>query len=251
LENDMMNRPIRYALSTAGMLSLALAASGPANAAFFAAICDSISCGGGAGHAAIVQDNTAGDSLPALGAINMSASIDGYAINVNTSQSKPAVGSATAPQMDITFSVNGFSSTSPPGTLFLFASDTDFLSSGALFTALDGNSSGGSGTVTGLVWGGTSNTALLFSGANLIGTTGALSTPSFHATATDPFNPAVSPFSLTLGVEVTRTTAGLTTGDFNVSAVPEPSTWAMMVLGFAGIGFMAYRRKAKTGFRLA
>jgi PEP-CTERM motif len=29
----------------------------------------------------------------------------------------------------------------------------------------------------------------------------------------------------------------------NVSAVPEPSTWAMMILGFAGIGFMAYRRK--------
>jgi hypothetical protein len=28
-----------------------------------------------------------------------------------------------------------------------------------------------------------------------------------------------------------------------VSAVPEPSTWAMMLLGFAGIGFMTYRRK--------
>lgn len=28
-----------------------------------------------------------------------------------------------------------------------------------------------------------------------------------------------------------------------VSAVPEPSTWAMMVLGFAGVGFMAYRRR--------
>jgi hypothetical protein len=27
------------------------------------------------------------------------------------------------------------------------------------------------------------------------------------------------------------------------TAVPEPSTWAMMILGFAGIGFMAYRRK--------
>ena len=25
--------------------------------------------------------------------------------------------------------------------------------------------------------------------------------------------------------------------------VPEPSTWAMMILGFAGVGFMAYRRK--------
>lgn len=27
-----------------------------------------------------------------------------------------------------------------------------------------------------------------------------------------------------------------------VSAVPEPSTWAMMMLGFAGLGFLAYRR---------
>jgi PEP-CTERM motif len=26
-------------------------------------------------------------------------------------------------------------------------------------------------------------------------------------------------------------------------AVPEPSTWAMMILGFCGLGFMAYRRK--------
>jgi hypothetical protein len=32
----------------------------------------------------------------------------------------------------------------------------------------------------------------------------------------------------------------------NVSAVPEPSTWAMMILGFAGVGFMAYRRRNKS-----
>jgi hypothetical protein len=30
-----------------------------------------------------------------------------------------------------------------------------------------------------------------------------------------------------------------------VSSVPEPSTWAMMLLGFVGVGFMAYRRKSK------
>jgi hypothetical protein len=35
------------------------------------------------------------------------------------------------------------------------------------------------------------------------------------------------------------------------SAVPEPSTWAMMILGFAGIGFMAYRRKAKPALMAA
>jgi outer membrane lipase/esterase len=35
-------------------------------------------------------------------------------------------------------------------------------------------------------------------------------------------------------------------------AVPEPSTWAMMILGFAGIGFMAYRRKQNgLAFRVA
>ncbi|OKO75149.1 PEP-CTERM sorting domain-containing protein [Bradyrhizobium sp. AS23.2] len=29
------------------------------------------------------------------------------------------------------------------------------------------------------------------------------------------------------------------------AAVPEPSTWAMLVLGFAGVGFLAYRRKGQ------
>jgi PEP-CTERM motif len=41
-------------------------------------------------------------------------------------------------------------------------------------------------------------------------------------------------------------TTGLTT------AVPEPSTWAMIILGFCGVGFMAYRRKSRgPAFRLA
>lgn len=29
-----------------------------------------------------------------------------------------------------------------------------------------------------------------------------------------------------------------------VTAVPEPTTWAMMILGFAGVGFLAYRRRS-------
>jgi hypothetical protein len=39
----------------------------------------------------------------------------------------------------------------------------------------------------------------------------------------------------------------------NVGAVPEASTWAMMLLGFAGVGFMAYRRRqnGNTALRLA
>lgn len=33
--------------------------------------------------------------------------------------------------------------------------------------------------------------------------------------------------------------------DVSVAAVPEPATWAMMILGFTGVGFMACRRKSK------
>jgi hypothetical protein len=35
--------------------------------------------------------------------------------------------------------------------------------------------------------------------------------------------------------------------EFSASAVPEASTWAMMLAGFAGLGFVGYRRnKAAT-----
>jgi outer membrane lipase/esterase len=32
---------------------------------------------------------------------------------------------------------------------------------------------------------------------------------------------------------------------FVAEAVPEPSTWVMLILGFAGIGFMAYPSEVK------
>jgi hypothetical protein len=47
----------------------------------------------------------------------------------------------------------------------------------------------------------------------------------------------------------------LSVGDLSISetvtAVPEPATWAMMILGFLGVGFMAYRRKGNVSLRLA
>lgn len=35
------------------------------------------------------------------------------------------------------------------------------------------------------------------------------------------------------------------------SGVPEPATWAMMILGFAGLGFMAYRRNSRSAVMAA
>lgn len=40
-------------------------------------------------------------------------------------------------------------------------------------------------------------------------------------------------------------TPGVFTAVNLTAAVPEPSTWAMLLLGFAGVGFMAYCRKSK------
>jgi hypothetical protein len=46
-------------------------------------------------------------------------------------------------------------------------------------------------------------------------------------------------------------TAGLTGNVGGIAGdVPEPSTWAMLILGFAGVGFMAYRRKGQGALRL-
>jgi len=48
-----------------------------------------------------------------------------------------------------------------------------------------------------------------------------------------------------------NTSVALTGTIESVAAVPEPSTWAMMILGFAGVSFMAYRRKSKPALMAA
>jgi hypothetical protein len=60
--------------------------------------------------------------------------------------------------------------------------------------------------------------------------------------STDPFNS----ITLTVPDDASWVVSDFMTAQALTSAVPEPSTWAMMILGFAGVGFMAYRRKAKT-----
>jgi PEP-CTERM motif len=68
--------------------------------------------------------------------------------------------------------------------------------------------------------------------------------------ALDPNNATdfVTQLTFTDSGNFTGTMTPITT---EVAAVPEPSTWAMMILGFMGIGVMAYRRKNRSTFRFA
>jgi hypothetical protein len=51
--------------------------------------------------------------------------------------------------------------------------------------------------------------------------------------------------------QVTFTDDGVFRGTMTaITAVPEPSTWAMMILGFAGVGYMTYRRKRRAAAAL-
>jgi hypothetical protein len=52
------------------------------------------------------------------------------------------------------------------------------------------------------------------------------------------YNPTTTSFAVSLN------------GD-QIAPIPEPSTWAMMILGFAGVGYMAYRRKSKPALMAA
>jgi hypothetical protein len=67
-----------------------------------------------------------------------------------------------------------------------------------------------------------------------------------------PNSNAYITFSNLLFDEVILSSSGNSFEFSNVAAAaPEPATWAMMILGFMGIGFLAYRRKNTSAFRFA
>ena len=109
----------------------------------------------------------------------------------------------------------------------------------------------------------TSFSAVLSQGYN--GTSGAVNVLVYNgAQEIGVFSPVVggqdsfTPFSISgigafTAVDVTTTNGGQFPGiaQIQVGAVPEPSTWAMMLLGFVGLGFVAYRRNSKPALMAA
>jgi PEP-CTERM motif len=70
--------------------------------------------------------------------------------------------------------------------------------------------------------------------------------PGFTDLQTWTRDAALDPDWLRVGTDIVGGTPAPTfNAAFSLSTVPEPSTWAMMLLGFAGLGFVGYRRARK------
>ena len=232
---------------TAAAFACVLSLANSAHATLVVYICDDQLCTGGGDT--IVADQGAGDNFPGstlVGQVNAGAlNIAGFTIATNVAQSKPALGSSGLPQMDITFSA--VTSDNFVHTLYLYASDTGFTAGGIATLSLGGTQTPGTAgnSVVGSAFGGTSNTN--FSLTNLFATTGTSSASPFALQA-NGLLAGVNPYSLTLGVAITRSAPGTTNGDLNLSiapastGVPEPSS--IMLAGIALMGLAVASRGA-------
>ena len=230
-------------LAAKAAAALAFAALGGmstgAQASFMAYICDTASCSGTAGvDYLIVTDNGVGDSNPLLGVITEAFSFGGLTALVNTSLSKPEVGSAADPVLDITFTISG------TGSVWMYASDTGYTGTGVITGSVDGNSTSIEFVDIG-IFGANNNTnppAGGTPGATLCIAPPVAGSPYHTSCTTGPVGLVTNPYQLTIGLAVDNTTRGLTTGDFNTH-LPEPATLALLGTGILGLAWFRRRRR--------
>lgn len=108
-----------------------------------------------------------------------------------------------------------------------------------------------SSTVTGTAADATGTLELISSTGTTLASHAITSVDGFFGAGFGPISLTSGTYSLeyigTLAAQPGPTTSAgaITVSSATVSAVPEISTWLMMVLGFAGVGVLGYRRSAK------
>jgi len=162
----------------------------------------------------IVQDNTAGlDLNMASGQIIWAGTINGWTFTVTVGDTKPFLGSATSPHMDLSVTANAPGN----GPLVVKFTDTDFgPTSGSLSSSFFQN---GTSTATTQVLVDPNNGQFVGSPAGTANLTG--------------------PYSITL---VDSFSVGTVSADHRVVTVPDGGTTAAL-LGFSVIGLAGLRRK--------
>jgi hypothetical protein len=193
-----------------------------------------------------VVDNGPGDLNPAPGVILYSATVGEFFISVTTAMSKPVIGSASSPFMDLDVVATKLAN-SQADTLTVMASDTDFSPPPAGWQVGFGGTIS-NGFLTYQAFAGNSNTDFDTSGNAspvLIGTSPVFSGVASFLSSSPSQTP--DPYSLTQTIVITvGAGSSVTSVDDTLTALPEPSSMAMLVAGVPVLGMLwARRRKAK------
>lgn len=188
-----------------------------------------------------VTDGTTTETVVgSSGAATFTSSIGTFAANVTTGISKPLIGSALLPILDLN-SVDVTSQSGGGGQLSILLTDTDFIGLGGVIEALNtigGTLSAGSFAVTTFL--DCANTPF---GQSTQLTSQSLSGNPLSGSASTFVNGCDGTYSLTQLAVLTMPGNAIFSGD-SMLAVPEPSTIAIFGIGLLGLG-LALRRKIK------
>ena len=193
--------------------------------------------GNGVGLDATIVDNGAGDAANLIDGqiVIIGLALTDWTVNLAGGLTKPVLGSAGDPQMDISLQATS----SDAGTLIIMASETGFTLAGAItwVSEISDVSTCGGCTVQMEVWvdNGNGLFEITVDGDTFkVGNLFADSTDSVPVTTLDPF-------SVTVRITVIADEASFHSIDG--LTVPEPTTLGLLGIGLFGLGFAARRRQ--------
>jgi PEP-CTERM motif-containing protein len=244
----------RVALSSLAAAGLMATVSAPAHATLQVAADVS-------GATLFCADNQACDLNPAVGVIELGdTTLNGVAVNGSIQVS---TGTPANPGQDLidTSSLSVVNTSGAARVATVAVGDTDFSAPvGNFHLTASGSWVNAAGSSILLEW--------FDDPANTQGANNAFDAPgtmlgAFTSLGTNPLlsfstdqTGAVSdraPFSMTIWAQASLSPGAvlLNRGQGEVKlAIPEPSTWAMMLLGFAGLGYAGYRSKSRVNVRV-